>query len=120
MLSLYRTTIEYVQNYLSPNQEKYMLLKMFANAQEQNDDEKVTEISQRIIEENLQQELSNYQKAPKPILPITDGEEYCPRCFGRLTDAAYQKLSRGKLVKCTSSKDAWIYSIHKVPEKLDL
>jgi len=111
--------IKSIQAYQAPASEKYAKLialakKHFAGKR----DDKYSRLKNQIIEDGLQTELDAFLRRPRDIVAISENEEYCRKCFGQLATVAVSKLNRGELVLCTVNKDAWIYQVPQLPERV--
>lgn len=109
-----------ITHYQPPAKEKlepllqYLALEADGNA----DPEAKALLFSEIKGRKLEKQLAKIQEKPAPIVSIRDEEEYCPKCFCRLTDRALMDLKRGSLVLCTSYSDAWIYQVPALPENV--
>jgi hypothetical protein len=107
-----------IRNYKAPAKERLSPLLEYQKMLKDSSlsSKKKEQFRQSIIEKGLEKELDLVQRHQGEFYETTEGDDYCPRCGGKLTLAARNKLKKGKLVPCSSCKKALIYQTPAMPE----
>lgn len=116
----YQDVLTKIERYIPPVQEKYYPLVQLSDILKtgEGESQKAQELIEQIHRQGLSEEYEEYKKKPVRILSTSEDDPYCPRCGAHLTVIAQNSLKQGKLVLCTSSRDAWIYLRPKLPRSL--
>lgn len=117
-LEQYKDCLSRIRYYLPPVEEKLsLLIRLYALDKEgKGTSQQAQELIEEIHKQGLSNEYKDYISRRAPILPVFEDDLYCPRCGARLIVIAENSIKQGRLVLCTSSRDAWIYLRPRVPK----
>ena len=107
-----------IYHYIPPARERLEPLFDYHRRINEMDEESKNEYQKRIIEAGLEEEFEIYKNFKCDFFVIVNGDEYCPRCGGGLKVAELNKLKRGGLVPCPHCRNALIYQIPALPDKV--
>lgn len=119
-LSQIESEISAIINYCPPTKEKFLPIMRYSELIKAGleDSPESNRVKEQIHEHGLGKQLDWYKERQAPIKDIPEDEEYCPRCFGKLTIQGINRLKRGELVLCTNRRDAWIYQVPTFPNRI--